>query len=624
MADRDEIKEQIRDRADIVDIVGEVLPLKRRGKNFVGLCPFHDEKTPSFTVFPDRNVYKCFGCGKAGDVFGFLMDYHSMSFPEAIEFLGRRLGIELPKKGKPTKDSIQKLEKKEAAFKALAEASSLYGKILMSKQGKIALDYFHRRGFSDKLIKDFALGYSLDAWEGMSGELRKRGFSDKALIDAGLVVEKEGGRIYDRFRGRPMFPIRDYIGRVIGFGARKLKEDDPLGKYINSPQSPVYDKSRSIYGLFEAKNALRNKDEAILVEGYADVLSLHQAGFDNAVASSGTALTPEQLKILKRFCSRLILVYDADEAGIKAAGRALEPAVAEGFEVFVAVLPEGEDPDSIVRDRGPEEFERFIQAARNFIDFKVWVYEKSGKLDSPGAKANAAKEILAIINKLADSLKQGFYVSYLADALGMNEIQTKQLYEEKQRQQGREKQSGYDQKITNEEKSFRKIIESIRPEEYLLIYLIINNEEALNQFSDSFDSEDDMLVSEEGKRLFGLILSLAGEGNDMIREIMANEAVSQKDRDVLTEIALNHETPSRLWKEFGPGIPETDIMRNISDIMNRIEIQRIDQKLQNLNLELKNSDNAGKQLSMLQEISLLTKRKEDILSRFDSHYGLEI
>lgn len=423
-----DVIEQINSHVDIIEIIGEYVQLKKAGNRYVGLCPFHeDKKSPSFSVSPDRGVYHCFGCKKSGNVFTFLKDFLGLSFPESIELLAKRYGIVLA----VNEDDKQKDDKRGLVLKALQSASEYYSNFLYLKEGETALKYFRKRNFSTDLIKQFQLGASAPIWDGLISHLKNNGFNEENALDAGLVVKHESGRVYDRFRNRAMFAIRDFLGRVVGFGARQIDDEPNQPKYINSPQSIVYDKSKVIYGLYEAKNAIRNKQFALMTEGYADVLSLHQAGYANAIASSGTALTSDQLKLLSRYTKRIYLVFDSDEAGEKATLRAIELGAELGFDVFVVRLPQGEDPDSIIRENGAAVFENYIKAAQSFLEYLFFVFKKGDNFTSPQAKADNARYLVKIVSKIPDRLQHDFYLNQIASYFDLTESQIEIIYKEK-------------------------------------------------------------------------------------------------------------------------------------------------------------------------------------------------
>jgi DNA primase len=409
----DEKIEEIRRSSDIVDVISSYLPLKKRGKNYLGLCPFHQEKTPSFNVSPEKQMFHCFGCGVGGNVFTFVMDIEKVSFVESVRTLAERAGISLPES---PADRAQATEY-EGLYDACKAAGLHYYDILTnSSEGQLALEYFRHRGFSDGTIRKFGLGYAKNGWDDLVkfAEAQKQ---DLAQYEkAGLILMREEGKTYyDRFRGRAMFPIFSPSGRTIGFGARRMREDDPLGKYINSPETPIYNKSRNLYGLYHSKEAIREKGFAILVEGYADLISVYQAGIENIVASSGTALTDDQIDLVGRYAKTITLVYDADSAGSKATMRGVDLIIEHGLDVNVATLPEGEDPDSFVKSQGGPAFSARIATAVSFLDFKAAAFREQGLLSTPEGKTRAVRSIVETIARVKDEIKRNFYIQSVAE-----------------------------------------------------------------------------------------------------------------------------------------------------------------------------------------------------------------
>jgi DNA primase len=410
--------EEIRSSNDIIDVISQHVHLKKRGKNFVGLCPFHQEKTPSFTVSPEKQVYHCFGCGKGGNVYTFVMEFEKVSFTEAVRSLAEKVGITI----RLTEADEQHESEAERLYSVCRFAGLFfYNNLTKAEEGKIALDYFHGRGFSDETIRVFGLGYALNSWEGLLTHAKAEGFSREDLLKAGLIRTREDGSDYDYFRGRAMFPIFSTSGRVLGFGARKLREDDPLGKYINSPETLIYNKSRVLFGLFHSKDAIRSAERALMVEGYADLISLYQAGIQNVVASSGTALTEEQVQLIGRYTKRLTLVYDADSAGSSATLRGMDIVLAQDLDVTIVELPEGEDPDSFVRKSGGKEFLKLSDQAISFIDFKAGQFRRAGAFTTPEGKAQAVRSIVQSIAKMKDELKRNFYIKDVASKYDLYE-----------------------------------------------------------------------------------------------------------------------------------------------------------------------------------------------------------
>jgi len=415
----DDTIEEVRRASDIVDVISQYLQLKKRGKNYLGLCPFHQEKTPSFNVSPEKQMYHCFGCGVGGNVFTFVMEHEKVSFVEAVRTLARRAGITLPAEGAGGRGESTE---HEGLYDACKTAGLFYYDTLVnSVEGKLGLEYFRHRGFSDATITKFGLGYAKNSWDGLARLAAERKLDIAQFEKAGLVLKREDGTYYDRFRGRAMFPIFSPSGRPVGFGARKLREDDPLGKYINSPETPIYIKSRSLYGLYQSKEAIRGQESAVLVEGYADLITVHQAGVENVVASSGTALTEEQIQLIARYAKAITLVYDADSAGSKATIRGVDLIIENGLDVSVATLPQGEDPDSFVRKNGGEAFRGRLSAAVSFLDFKATTFRDQGLLSTPEGKTRAVRSIVETIARMKDEIKRNFYITSVAEKYGVYE-----------------------------------------------------------------------------------------------------------------------------------------------------------------------------------------------------------
>jgi DNA primase len=416
--------QQIQSRIDILDIVGSFVKLKRRGANYLGLCPFHNEKTPSFTVSPTKEIYKCFGCGRSGNAIGFLMEHEKYSFVEALRWLAQKYGVEI--------------EETETSPEAAAQrqlADSLYivnqfaqqyfsDTLFQTEEGQdIGLSYFKERGFSEETIRKFQLGYCLDSWDAFASTALKKGYGADYLQKAGLIVMR-GERPADNYRGRVIFPIHNQSGKVLGFGARILKKNDRAPKYINTPENEIYLKSRILYGTYYARHAIDREDECLLVEGYTDVISLHQAGLEHAVASSGTSLTQEQLRLIKKYTRNLTILYDGDAAGVKAALRGLDMALEESLNVQLVLLPENEDPDSYVRRVGAEAFRDFIRDnKKDFILFKLQV--SMGDIGKDPLKkstlVNEIAETLARINKTEDFTRQQDYIRECSRMLEIDE-----------------------------------------------------------------------------------------------------------------------------------------------------------------------------------------------------------
>jgi DNA primase len=413
----DQTVEEVRAASDVTDVVGDYVRLKRRGSNYFGLCPFHSENTPSFSVNPGLGIYKCFGCGAGGDVFNFIMSVEGIAFPEAVRMLAKKAGIEIA----DTDVERERLGESEAVYNALRFAARYYFNCLtQTPQGKHALDYLLGRGFTSKTIRSFGLGYSFDGWDGLLNAAGENHIPEHILEQAGLVIaRKDGNGFYDRFRGRIMFPIFSHVGKVLGFGGRILNDEPDLPKYINSPETRVYNKSRVLYGLSLAKQAIRKREEVLLVEGYTDVIALHQAGVDHTVASSGTSLTHEQVKLLSRYARRVVLLFDADTAGAGAAVRGIDITLEEGLSAYVVALPPGEDPDSFSRNEKGS-IESYLREHRR--DFATYIYERAkeeGRFETPEGEAGVMHDIVNAIARLQDPLIRETYLKRAGELLGL-------------------------------------------------------------------------------------------------------------------------------------------------------------------------------------------------------------
>ncbi|MFD2514849.1 DNA primase [Pontibacter locisalis] len=402
-----ETVDQIIAQADITEVVGDFVSLKKKGQNMWACCPFHHEKSPSFSVSPAKGIYKCFGCGKAGNSVQFIMDIEGTSFPEALKYLAKKYGIEVPEDN-PTPEYAKEQSERDSLFIVSDFANKHYQQNLhQHEQGSIGQSYLKQRGLSGNTIRKFELGYSLDEWTDLTDTALKAGYQQKYLEATGLTIVKEEGKKYDRFRGRVMFPIHNISGRVVGFGARTLKSNDKKSpKYLNSPESEIYHKSNVLYGLFQAKQALRMQDMCYMVEGYLDVLSLHQGGIENVVASSGTSLTEGQIKLIARYTQNITVLYDGDAAGIKASLRGIDLILENGLNVDVVTFPEGEDPDSYIQKVGDTAFKAYLKEhSQDFISFKTSLYAAEAK-GNPVKKAEAIREIVTSIAKIPDTIKR--------------------------------------------------------------------------------------------------------------------------------------------------------------------------------------------------------------------------
>jgi DNA primase len=413
--------QEIVDTARVEEVVGEFVNLKKRGTTYVGLCPFHNEKTPSFTVTPKRGIYKCFGCGKGGNAVNFLMEHEHFNYPEALKYLAKKYNITVEEE-EQTAEMVQEQQEKESLFLVNDFAAKYFAHNLFNTdQGKaIGLTYFKERGFREDIIRKFQLGYAIDEWDNFTAHALQQGYKLEYLKKTGLTIEKEE-KHYDRFRGRVLFPIQNLSGRILGFGGRTLSSDKSVPKYVNSPESEVYNKSKVLYGINHAKSAIIAADNCYLVEGYTDVISLHQTGIENVVASSGTALTNDQIRLISRYTKNITILYDGDEAGIKASFRGIDLILEQGMNVKIVLFPEGEDPDSFARRHRTSEVQNFITGqAVNFIIFKTNLLLKEASGD-PLKKATVARKIVDSISLVPRGIERLRYIKECSELLDTDE-----------------------------------------------------------------------------------------------------------------------------------------------------------------------------------------------------------
>ena len=408
---------EIKEAASIEEVVGQYVKLERRGKNLLGLCPFHADSKPSFTVSPERGIFHCFGCQAGGNVISFVMQYHKMSFPEAAAELARRYGINLTVKDMGPEES-RRAAKRQLFYDLHREALAFYRATLEGKSGGAARAYLKKRGLTPEIIQTFQLGYAPEAWDGLRRHLQKKGLPLDAAAEVGLLVPRNSGGYYDRFRDRVIFPIFDRQDRPVAFGGRIIGEGEP--KYLNSPESPLYSKGRQLYGLPQAREALRHQDLAIVVEGYLDLLALRVHGVAPVVASLGTALTREQVRLLKNLVSRVVLVFDGDPAGAKAMRRAFPLFGQEGLPVRVIALPAGMDPDNYVQAHGPELFASPWEAAQSWLAFLLDGLVEAHGLSIEG-RVKVVEELKPYFNALQDPVEQGLWLKFIAERLGVAE-----------------------------------------------------------------------------------------------------------------------------------------------------------------------------------------------------------
>jgi DNA primase len=640
--------DKIVDAARVEDVIGEFITLKKRGANYLGLCPFHGEKTPSFTVSPAKGIYKCFGCGKAGTSVNFVMDHEQLSYPEALKWLAKKYGIEIVEREiSPEEKALQ--NEKESLYIVMQYAQRYFSDNLHNSDlgRSVGLGYFVERGFRPDIITKFGLGYSLDEKKALSTTAVKNGYKPEYLVKTGLsilsnqhvegtpITEKD---IFDRYSSRVMFPIHDVGGRVIGFGGRILGSDKKLAKYINSPQTEIYDKSKVLYGLWFAKKAIQEKDNVYLVEGYTDVISMHQSGIENVVASSGTSLTVEQIKAIHRFTNNITVLYDGDSAGEKASIRAIDLLLEEGMNVKVLMFPDNDDPDSFSKKVTAEEFKTYIENnTQDFLAYKTQKLVSETKHD-PIRKATVIKDVVQSISLIPDAIIRSVYVKECALIMEMDEgvLQT-EVNKLRRKINSKQEQKTEIQEVFSEEVPFveeEKINTALvtESEEKELLRLILNYGNVILEV----DAEDE----EKNDHLFELtvceyiLFELMRDNvsfQNPIYQMVLDEYIHQLQNNELPSFNyfINHTNPavstfavelfsqtpelSEKWNTFGVIVEKEihNLKRSVQHTIYSIKEKRLNQIIAEKQELLKTSPSEESE-NILKEIVHLTKMKINV------------
>ena len=469
---------KIFDTVDIVEVISDFVTLKKSGSNYKGLSPFSNEKTPSFMVSPSKGIFKDFSSGKGGNAVGFLMEHEKLSYPEALRYLAKKYNIEI-EEAEVTPEEIQQRNERDSLLAVTQYAQKYFAQQLQTAEGKaVGLSYLKQRGIRDATIEKFQLGYSPEDRQSLTNAAKKEGYKQEYLVKTGLTIEKEE-YVFDRFAGRVIFPIHGISGNVLGFGGRTLKTDKNIAKYLNSPESDIYHKSRILYGLFQAKKSIVDANRCFLVEGYTDVISLHQAGIENVVASSGTALTTEQIRLIKRFTENITVLYDGDEAGLKASFRGIDMILEEGLNVKVLLLPQGEDPDSFAQSHSSSEFIEFInEHEQDFITFKTEVLISDTKND-PIKRANMITDIVRSVAVIPDGIKRSVFLKECSLLMDMEEsvlhVEVNKIRQRKMEQAWKKEEVRRDQLIVPEQPTVPSFVKNIftEIEEREIIYFLL-------------------------------------------------------------------------------------------------------------------------------------------------------
>lgn len=588
--------EQIKNRADVLEIVSEVVQLKQKGRNYFGLCPFHEEKTPSFSVNPSLGIFHCFGCGKGGNALTFVMEYENIDYVDALKRLAERYGIQIEwdKDG----DDFQKGEI-GLLYELHEIAQAYYRKQLYSATGRQALEYLESRGFDKNVLKEFSVGYASDSWNGLFSQLDLKKYGPKALEKSGLFIKKED-RFLDRFRNRIMFPITNVSGRVVAFGGRALdpKED---AKYMNSPETPIYFKSGTLYGLEHSKRAIQQEKEAILVEGYTDVMRFYSSGIKNVIAGSGTALNFHHARALKRFTSKTVLCYDGDDAGQKATERAGFTFLKEGFDVRAIRLPADEDPDSYIKNHSVVEFQKIYREAPEFISY--YIQNHQDELRSPASKTNFIDQIINEISEVHHPVTRDFIIKELADKLGLREeriiAQIRRKFQQKRTGTSnakKEKPSGLPELQIN------TVLEKA---EFELLKLIFADDDEITRF---IVEKIPLAVYKHSvlKAIAGELYKRIQKGEDTSPAALFNQEWTDEERFYLSKIIIEAESA----RDY---LSREDMMKLTIDCMAVLMTDQLEQAIKALRVEIKEAEKKQEDtLPLIKELSRLQKKRHDI------------
>jgi DNA primase len=557
---------KIFDAVDIVEVISDYVTLKKSGANYKGLSPFSNEKTPSFMVSPSKGIFKDFSSGKGGNAVGFLMEHEKLSYPEALQYLARKYNIEI-EETEMSSEEIQQRNERESLLAVTSYAQKFFTEQLNTAEGKaVGLSYLRQRGFREDIIRKFQLGYSPEDRKSLTNSALKAGYKQEFLVKTGLTIEKED-YVFDRFAGRVIFPIHGISGNVVGFGGRTLKSDKNIAKYLNSPESDIYHKSRILYGLFQAKKSIVSSNRCFLVEGYTDVIALHQAGIGNVVSSSGTALTVEQIRLIKRFTENITVLYDGDEAGLKASFRGIDMILEEGLNVKVVLFPDGEDPDSFSQGRSSSEFIEFIDShERDFITFKTEVLISDTKND-PIKRANMITDIVRSVAVIPDGIKRSVFLKECSKLLDTEEAvlysEVNKIREKHREQAWKKERFRPDQLVVPEQPTVPSFVQNVYSEieEREIIYFLLKfgNQKLKLSGEENADITVAQYIIREiqndeleftnlvYKQVFEDVMAMIESGRDISERVFTFHD-SKEIQDLAVDIVTSKYELSNVWK----------------------------------------------------------------------------
>jgi DNA primase len=609
------------DASVVEEVVGDFVSLKRRGVNLLGLCPFHDEKTPSFTVSPAKGIYKCFGCGKAGNSVGFVMDHEQMGFADSIRYLGKKFNVQV-EETENTAEEKEKITKKENWQVVLDYATNYYIQTLNhTEEGKsIGLTYLAERGLTSETIAKWQIGFSKNAWDALHKDALNAGYNEQYLADVGLIKQNEQEKWYDVFRNRVIFPIRTAQGKVVAFGGRILNKDAKAAKYLNSPETELYKKSYTLFGLYHAKSSIRKEDKCYLSEGYLDVISLSQAGIENVVAASGTSFTDGQAKLIKRFTPNVTVLFDGDAAGLKAAFRSIDILLGFGFNVRVVPMPEGEDPDSLCRSMGGRAFKDYLsENEQDFIIYKSKTLIDKSKND-PIAKTEFVKDVLTSVARIKDSIKRAFYVKECASLMEVDEQVVHQELRKILNVKGSTEPSFLEPKAVKQEQSTEHLpLEGIQEQEKAILkMLLLHGHEQISEHKKVVDFILDKLEEDQAIFTHELAKQVLEEYEHSFREnntlLNSKDFTSKSDQvlvQFIAELISNPYLLSNGWEKNEVKV-RTDAYNYTQETLDIIRLYKLKQARNMLNVAQEALKDSEQETELLMEIASIKKVQREL------------
>jgi DNA primase len=608
--------EEIRAAANIVDVVSDYVQLRKRGNNYIGLCPFHTEKTPSFTVNEDKQIFYCFGCHTGGNAFKFLMEFEKISFPEAIQKLADKFGITIQyEKGYDSAaDGLQ-----EVLYEVNNVAARFFSDNLLQKpEGEYARKYFEKRKLKIQTLRSFGLGFALPSRDSLYQYLYKKSVDPENAVQLGLLGKNNEGKYYDKFSARIIFPIFSAYGRVIAFAGRILEHSENQAKYLNSPESSIYIKGRTLYGLSAAKDDIRKLDYAIIVEGYMDLISLHQAGVKNVVAVSGTALTDEQVQLLSRYTKNTILLFDADTAGVKASMRSIEILLKKDIDVKIVSLPQGEDPDSYINTYGKEKFEEEISRAKNFLEYQSSVYESRGMFNDPVQTAEAVRELVRPISMINDDLKRTLLMKDISRKFNLREILLEKELE-KALTAARKSGETQERRAAGMGKETIQLVEKaqnsmlLQTEKEVIALMFEGSGNIINYLLEHIEPEE--FEEPVHVKIASMIFDIYRHGEDIIASNLISKFEDEEVQKYIAHITMEKYHLSHNWEKIDP---THDNIKNLSklaqDTVNKLKRIKINELIERKEKRLSASTSESEQSTLLMEIRDLKNQKQSLIT----------